>query len=157
MSDFSPLPRSVRTLWLGAAIGMGVIAAALGVGLDIAARQGLDSDPPFPPVVLPLLLGLLIAALGSLLATATWTRWGFQLTDRWIRVRHGVINHREAVIPRNRVQTISSENGPLDRLLGLTSVTVHSAGMGSPNIGIPHLDDSTVAWLRDELGRGVSE
>jgi membrane protein YdbS with pleckstrin-like domain len=65
-----------------------------------------------------------------------------------------VVGHHTATIPRNRVQTLTSENGPIDRLLGLTSVTVHTAGAGAPNLSIPHLEDATVEWLRGELARG---
>jgi membrane protein YdbS with pleckstrin-like domain len=155
VDDFQPLPHSVRTLWLGASAAIGLGVAAVGVAADLAAREAWDISTFVPPAVIGVLLGALVGLVGALVADATWQRWGFQLTDQWIRVRHGVLNHREAVIPRNRVQTVSSENGPLDRLLGLTSVTVHSAGLGSPNIDIPHLDDVTVEWLRDELGRGV--
>jgi membrane protein YdbS with pleckstrin-like domain len=146
----------VRTLWVGAGAGIGAALAIAGGIADVASRRAWDIDPAVPPVVIPVALGVLVALVGALLADATWKRWGFQLTDQWIRVRHGVVNHREAVIPRNRVQTVTSENGPLDRLLGLTTITVHSAGLGSPNIGIPHLDDRTAEWLRTELGRGVN-
>lgn len=148
-----PLPSEVRRLWRISAFGLAVgLAAAVGV-LDFLIRR--DNDVPWPPAVVPLAVFVVVAAVGTVVAEASYRRWRFELTDDWIQARWGVIGHRTATVPRNRVQTVTSENGPIDRLLGLTSITVHTAGVGAPNLDIPHLDDETVEWLRSELARGA--
>lgn len=120
--------------------------------VDVLLRRRFD--PVLPPLVAPATLGLILLALGFLVSGIRYRAWGFELTDDWVRAQWGVLIHRTATIPRNRVQTLTSENGPLDRLLGLTSVTVHTAGAGAPDLAIPHLEDGTVEWLRSELARG---
>lgn len=150
-----PLPEPVQRLWRLSAVGLGALIVVTGAALDLVARRA--GSPPFPPVVVPLLAGLAVAAAGWAIATVAYQAWRFELTDDWIQARWGVITHRSATIPRNRVQTLTSENGPIDRMLGLTSVTVHTAGAGAPNLSIPHLDDSTVEWLRGELARGPND
>ncbi len=150
-----PLPQVVQRLWRFTALGSGLAILVIGGAADLFSRRRFDA--PLPAVTLPLLLALIVAGVGWLVAGFRYRSWRFELTDEWIQARWGVISHRCAVIPRNRVQTLTSENGPVDRLLGLTSVTVHTAGAGAPNLSIPHLEDSTVEWLRQELGRGSND
>ncbi len=134
------------------AVVVGVATGIVLVVVDLAARRVLD--PPVPPIVGPVLVAAATGGVGWLVASARYRGWGFELNDEWISGRWGVIGRHRATIPRNRVQTVTSENGPVDRFLGLTSVTVHTAGAGAPNLSIPHLDDDTVEWLRHELARG---
>lgn len=147
-----PLPVAVRRLWRAIASIVGVVVGAALTALDLVVRRSVD--PPVPSVVVPVAVGLVLLVLGWLLATLLYRSWRFELTNEWIQARWGVISHHTATIPRNRVQTVTSANGPVDRFLGLTSVTIHTAGAGAPNLSIPHLDDSTVEWLRGELARG---
>jgi membrane protein YdbS with pleckstrin-like domain len=148
-----PLPLSVRRLWhLLALAGGGAVLLGLGT-VDLLVRRRLDGVP-LPPLVAPLLLAAGVAGAGWLWATVRYRSWRFELTDAWFQARWGVLSRYCATVPRNRVQTLTSHNGPLDRLLGLTSVTVHTAGAGAPNLSIPHLEDATVDWLRTELARG---
>lgn len=153
MEIVQPLPLAVRRLWRAIAVVEAVVTfIALGAA-DIALAGRVD--PPWPPVIFPAVIALLMVAVGWPMATLRYRYWRFQLTDEWIQARWGVINRHTATIPRNRIQTLTSENGPIDRLLGLTSVTIHTAGAGAPNLSIPHLEDPTVEWLRGELARGA--
>lgn len=153
MEIVQPLPLAVRRLWRAIAVVEAVVTfIALGAA-DIALAGSVD--PPWPPVIFPAVIALLMVSVGWPMATLRYRYWRFQLTDEWIQARWGVINRHTATIPRNRIQTLTSENGPIDRLLGLTSVTIHTAGAGAPNLSIPHLEDPTVEWLRGELARGA--
>lgn len=153
MDIVQPLPIAVRRLWRAIAVVEGIAAFLVLITVEtLLARQ---VDLPWPPVVIPLAAGALIVGIGWPMATLRYRFWRFQLTDHWIQARWGVLNRHSATIPRNRIQTLTSENGPIDRFLGLTSVTVHTAGSGAPNLSIPHLEDPTVEWLREELARGA--
>lgn len=151
-----PLPIAVRRLWWAFAIVQsGAVLIVLGV-LDVMSRRRFDASwSSWPVLAGPILVALALLLVSLPLAELRYRAWGFQLTDDWIQARWGVIGRHSATIPRNRVQTLTSEDGPIDRLLGLTSVTVHTAGAGAPNLAIPHLDDPTVEWLRWELARGA--
>lgn len=151
-----PLPQTVMRLWRTIPLVVGAIIAVIG-GIGSAVLNASTAAPVWL-AALPIVVGATIAAIGWLTAGVRYRSWRFELTDEWIHARWGVITRHAATIPRNRVQTLTSENGPLDRLLGLTSITVHTAGAGAPNLSIPHLEDTTVEWLRSELasdlGRG---
>jgi uncharacterized protein len=148
-----PLPLSVRRLWhLLALTAGGAVLLALGAA-DVLLRRSVDQWP-LPLLAVPLVAAAAVAGVAWLWASLLYRSWRFELTDTWFQARWGVLNRYCATVPRNRVQTLTSHNGPLDRLLGLTSVTVHTAGAGAPNLSIPHLKDATVDWLRTELARG---
>jgi membrane protein YdbS with pleckstrin-like domain len=140
-----PLPPSVRKLWRLSALVSGFVLAASSVALAIA----LDNT-----LVIPLGLGVaVVVAAGRLLVVdAQYRQWRWGLDERWIERRSGVISRTTQVVPRSRVQTVTTRTGPLDRWLGLRSVTVHTAGTHTPNLSIPHLDDATAERIRTELG-----
>lgn len=147
-----PLPPEVLRLWR--LVGLAVAAAILVIGLVLAIVVSRTTEVGLGVAVIPILVAAVVAAAGWVWVGYRYRSWRFELTDEWIHARWGVITRRAATIPRNRIQTLTSENGPLDRLMGLTSVTIHTAGAGAPNLDIPHLDDATVEWLRGELARG---
>jgi membrane protein YdbS with pleckstrin-like domain len=149
-----PLPLAVRRLWRAIAVSQGVVTLILAVGVDLSLRR--EVEVPIPVLIAPVAVTIVVIVAGWALATIRYRSWRFELTEEWIQARWGVLTRRTATIPRNRVQTLTSENGPIDRVLGLTSVTVHTAGAGAPNLSIPHLEDRTVEWLRGELARGAA-
>jgi membrane protein YdbS with pleckstrin-like domain len=61
-------------------------------------------------------------------------RW-YILTDRSLRIRHGVINVREQTLTYANVQNISVRQNPVQRAFGIASVAVRSAGGGSSSGG----------------------
>ena len=135
----------------------GLAACVLLTAADLASRQLTEVDLLFPPVLIPVIIGLATAGLGWVAAGVRHRSWGFALTDQWVRAQWGVVIKRTATIPRNRVQILTSHSGPVDRLVGLTSVKIHTAGIFAPDITIPHLQEATVEWLREELARGKTD
>ncbi|MCM6775881.1 PH domain-containing protein [Nocardia sp. CDC159] len=52
-------------------------------------------------------------------------RW--EITDEAVYIRTGWLTQESRVAPITRVQTVDTQRGPLDRLLGLATVTVTTA------------------------------
>ncbi|MFC6013973.1 PH domain-containing protein [Nocardia lasii] len=75
--------------------------------------------------------GLAVAALGALTVVVVplWRyavhRW--EVTDEAVFTRVGWLDQESRVAPISRVQTVDTERGPLERLLGLATVTVTTA------------------------------
>jgi hypothetical protein len=57
-------------------------------------------------------------------------RW-YMVTDRSLRIRHGVWKINESTMSFANIQQVVVSQGPLQRLLGLSDVKVQSAGGGS--------------------------
>jgi len=117
-----------------------------------------------PAVALGLLLrflpvpGWLIAAPAAALAalalgplqTLRWRRWSWRLTGSAIELRSGVLTRRHVVVPHFRVQQIDVLEGPLERLLGLATLTVTTASAGG-SVSVPGLPAATAPSVRGEL------
>ena len=122
-----------------------------------------------PALILPtVLLGFLIrilpgpgwvvalpfAALAALaigpLQTLRWRRWSWRLTDTAIELRSGVLGRRHVVVPHFRVQQIDVLEGPIERLLGLATLTVTTASAGG-SVSLPGLPAATAPVVRGEM------
>ncbi|HEY0014173.1 MAG TPA: PH domain-containing protein [Allosphingosinicella sp.] len=80
----------------------------------------------------------------ALLAPLRWHRHRHALGEKALFVRGGVLTHRMKVMPYERAQAISVTQGPVQRLLGLASVRVDTAG--APAAGGLAVRD---LWARD--------
>ena len=56
-----------------------------------------------------------------------WSRWRYEVRDEEIDLRHGTVTITRTLIPMLRVQHVDTTRGPLDQLLGLATVVVHTA------------------------------
>lgn len=86
-----------------------------------------------------------------------YARWRYQLTPEYLDIACGIIWRRRYVIPFIRVQNTDTQQGPILRAFGLSSVTVSTAA-GSHQI--PGVDNATAEALRDraaELARLARE
>lgn len=92
----------------------------------------------------------LVAASGALvllgglaaLVVVEHRRLGYQLRAHDVSLRSGAISRRVETIPFSRVQHVTVNRSPLERLAGLATLEVSSAG---PDLAIPGLpvDDAT--------------
>ncbi|KAF0846128.1 PH domain-containing protein [Nocardia caishijiensis] len=115
-----PSPRA-KLLWaLENAVGVVVLAVVLGVWMFVDDRRGWQA-------VAGLAL-LALAVLGSVVVPL-WRyavhRW--EVTDEAVYTRVGWLDQESRVAPISRVQTVDTERGPLERMLGLATVTVTTA------------------------------
>ena len=79
-----------------------------------------------------------------------WARWRYEVRDEEIDLRHGTVTITRTLIPMLRVQHVDTTRGPLDQLLGLATVVVHTA---AGRTTIPALDDEYAGRLRDQIAR----
>ncbi len=65
-------------------------------------------------------------------------------------IRHGIMFHRLMVVPYGRMQYVDVTMGPLERMLGLSSVHLHTASPGTNAVlfGVPAAE---AARLREQL------
>lgn len=100
------------------------------------------------------LIAVPTAALAALavgpLQTLRWRRWSWRLTETAIELRSGVLTRRHTVVPYFRVQQIDVLEGPLERLLGIATLTVTTASAGG-SVSLPGLPAATAPTVRGEL------
>ena len=77
-------------------------------------------------------------------------RW--ESTDSAVYTQTGWLSRERRIAPMSRVQTVDFEQGPVDRLLGLASVTVTTASAAGP-LKISAIDKPVADRLVDDLTR----
>lgn len=103
-------------------------------------KRGLaEIAAQLPPWAFPLLWTLKIAGILAYFVQLPFTylvarldyemRW-YMVTDRSLRIRHGVWKISESTMSFANIQQVVVSQGPLQRLLGLSDVKVQSAGGG---------------------------
>ncbi len=76
----------------------------------------------------------------------SWRRNGFRVTETALLVRRGVMRRHLEVVPHARTQSLAVTRGPLQRLLGLASVRLHST-VGPVAPVVRHLSEPVAADL----------
>jgi membrane protein YdbS with pleckstrin-like domain len=127
--------------WLWRAQGLvGTVAALVLAGI-------LSPDAPGGAVWL--LLPVAAFAVGVVaVPELRWSRWRYEIRDREIDLRQGTVTITRTLIPMLRVQHVDTTRGPLDQLLGLATVVVHTA---AGRTTIPALDEQYAGRLRDQI------
>jgi membrane protein YdbS with pleckstrin-like domain len=94
-----------------------------------------------------------------LVALALWAWWligrqvpaiGYAEQEEDLLVRRGIMWRYIVVVPYGRLQYVDVQAGPVDRLLGISRVQLHTAS-ASTDASIPGLPPEEAARLRDRL------
>lgn len=78
--------------------------------------------------------------------------WGYAERERDLLVRHGLLVRRLSIVPYARMQFVDVTAGPLERMLNLATVQLHTAAAAS-DARIPGLPPPEASRLRDRLAR----
>lgn len=137
------LDRRILTVWrLGTLASLGI---PLTIGA-VAATLALDV-----PLVLVAASATVLLALGvGPFPGLRWRRWSWTLTGTGIELTSGVLVHRRVTLPFFRIQQIDVIEGPLERLLGLATLTVTTASAGG-SVSLPGLAAADAPGLRGVL------
>jgi membrane protein YdbS with pleckstrin-like domain len=122
------------------------------------------------PVLTVLAAGFVLAAsftgltwwylpAAGLALTTVWAWWligrqvraiGYAEQEDDLLVRRGIMMYQIVVVPYGRLQYVEVEAGPVDRVLGISRVQLHTAS-ASTDASIPGLPPGEAARLRDRL------
>ncbi len=94
--------------------------------------------------------GLVLLGLTLLAVERRWRAWGYLEREDDLVVRRGVLVHRTSVVPYGRMQYVDVTAGPLDRRLGIATVTLHTAAAATDAF-VPGLLADEASRLRDRL------
>jgi membrane protein YdbS with pleckstrin-like domain len=138
------LDERVELLWqINAAIGWIVWIAILCVALLLLERQPL--------------WGLTVSFVGLMytmhVPPRRWRHFTFQVDETDVRVRHGWLWRTESVVLHSRIQHVDTRQGPVERMMGLATVVVFTAGSVGAMVAIPGLRAERAEALRDRLVR----
>ena len=138
------LDRRIVVVWTVQEAAVCLVFAVALLALDVGARMA-GGDPPGPPG----LAAAVVALTGGLLAwwhpRAEYRRWSYEVAADALELRHGVLRRVHSAIPYFRVQHIDVTQGPVERMVGLSRLVVHTASAGTdatvPGIAAGEADD----------------
>ncbi len=102
-------------------------------------------------------VALLVLMLWLMIPVLRWRLTTYELTTKRLRMRAGIVTRQGRDIPLTRINDVSFEQGPLDRLLGCGRLVVESAGEHGQIVltEIPHVErvQATLFQLVEEEQR----
>ena len=96
-------------------------------------------------------LAVLLLSSAWLLAGARWSATGWRLDEDGLAIRRGLLWRSETLVPRSRVQHVDLGHGPIDRLFGLATLKVHTAGTHLSSVTLAGMAQADAEALRDAL------
>lgn len=143
--------RVVAYWWLSGIVSSLVLAAMVG-GMLVVGRTELQARGLWTLAtwVGGALVGVKLA--WSVLAPPlSWMRWRWGMDEELLVLRWGIISHYERAIPISRLQHVDLTRGPIERLFGLSTLIVHTAGTSAASFDLPGLADKVARSLRDRI------
>ena len=133
-------PKMKGLLLCSSLITMIIVSAGVGLVFVFAG----DDLPDWATFSILIILGFSwVVSLIMPFARYHWYRASF--TDEQISLREGFIMITEEIVPIERIQKISLESGPLDRMFGMTKLVVYTAG------------DVTIRFMEKERAQEIGD
>ncbi|MDT0689771.1 PH domain-containing protein [Salegentibacter sp. F188] len=83
--------------------------------------------------------------------------YGYAIRERDIIYRKGFLITNTTVISFNRIQHVSISRGVLDKMLGISTLSIFTAGGSGSDISIPGLEPELAQTLKEALVIKISE
>ncbi|MEM1195391.1 MAG: PH domain-containing protein [Pseudomonadota bacterium] len=80
-----------------------------------------------------------------------WQARGYNMSADRLRVVRGILWHSDTVVPFGRVQHIDVDQGPIERALGIATLTLHTAGSHNASVLLPGLKHELAVEMREEI------
>ncbi len=81
----------------------------------------------------------------------SYARWRFAVDDRLLSMRYGILFVEERHVPVPRMQHVDLMRGPIERLFGLATLVVFTAGNEGSAFRVPGLLAARAEALRDRI------
>ncbi len=131
-------PLAVLQIALTSLRQIGTVNLVVGIGFIVSGRL-----PSWALAIVPIGGLLLMAA-----AVASWWRFTFRATNEELVVTQGVLYKKELTIPFVKVQSVTVNEGVMQRIFGLVSASVDTAGSAATEFQIHGIERSQAESLR---------
>ncbi len=95
-------------------------------------------------------LGILLGVL-LLWGVLSWMRFNYRVEEGSLKIEYGVFVHKKLDIPSRRIQVIDVSSGIVQRMFGLVSLKVQTAGQSSEETEISAVTREEAERIREEL------
>lgn len=140
--ELQSLHPRIRLVWLSVATLVAVVVGSVAGSLGVAYTDVPEASAA---------VFLVVLVLGVAYQWKRYSIWGFEIRDDSVYLRYGVLVRVQKVVPFVRIQHIDSRRGPVERVVGLASLVVYTAGSRGADVRIPGLLPEEADELRERL------
>ncbi len=124
-----------------------LVLLAVAVAGEILLHMKFGAQPGMVLVPVAIFAALQIFVLPHRI----YRRWGYDMGDEQLRVLRGFLWRTDTIVPFNRIQHIDVAQGPLQRLFGLSTLIVHTAGTHNSIVTLPGLATTDAEAMRETI------
>lgn len=135
----------VRYLWI---LRAAITATVIGVIVAIADRFVIGFGP-----ALPIAVGGGLLLFGIVHALLSYRIWRYEVREDALYLERGVLTRVRTVVPFVRIQHVDTSRSPVERLVGLSTSVVYTAGSRGADVSIPGLEADRAEDLQGRLKR----
>jgi uncharacterized membrane protein YdbT with pleckstrin-like domain len=152
LSDKAIISNSVGTI-VSTLLFVGFAVFFVFASISDSGDEGADvSALPLELIV----IGLVVAALLAIGYSVLWVRlFGYELADQEVKIEKGVISKSYDSIPYSRIQNVGIERSLLERILGISTLQIHTAGHSGQGSGaegnIPGVEKDGAEEVRESI------
>ena len=149
---WEPLDRAVVPLWILGDLLSGLFLLGLSAAgwLFVQHRYG-DWAGLYGQIWIGLAALLMVWSL--LVPPLAYRCWTFVANDELLHMRYGILFREHRIVPVQRMQHVDLTRGPVERLFGLATLVVFTAGNEGSAFRVPGLRLSRAQALRDRILR----
>lgn len=138
-----------RQIWV---IRIRLTVSAIPLLLIVSALDGGPlRDAAIPAGATTALAALLVLAAILVLPRRRYRAWGYRMDEEEIHIRRGLLVRVRTAVPFGRVQHIDVAQGPIERLFGLGTLILHTAGTRGAAVALPGLRYKRAERMRDRI------
>jgi len=126
-----------------------VTGVAWFVARPLLAEHWSHWSPTWDLALRGMCLGMLALALVS--PPLAWWRWRYGFLGDLLWMRYGILFVEERAVPVRRMQHVDLLRGPIERLFGLATLVVFTAGNEGSAFRVPGLRAERARQLRDAI------
>ncbi|PSO46001.1 MAG: hypothetical protein BRC25_00155 [Parcubacteria group bacterium SW_6_46_9] len=148
--------KAIITNSLGTVFGLIVVVVIVAAGFigglaDVDASVGITDVSKFSDWLTGAGLLLITVSIGY---SVVWVKlFGYEIADNEVKIERGVIAKSYDSIPFSRIQNVGIERSLLQRVLGISTVDIQTAGasrVGRAEGSIPGIDKEIAETVREK-------
>ena len=132
----------IRVVWILRAVVVAAVVGAIGVGVSTFFDLSR---------LIPVGLALVLVVGGVIHAVLRYRNWAYVVREDAIYLERGVFTQVRTEVPLVRIQHVDSRRSAFERLVGLASTVVYTAGSRGADVTIPGLTPGDADGLRTRL------
>lgn len=127
-----------------------ILAAGAALLLTIATLASQSLEAPAAACAFVVLTVLLLAP-AVLWPRLAYRHRSYRFEESGVHLRRGVLWRSQIAVPSTRIQHTDVSQGPIERLYGLATLTLHTAGNHYAAVSLPGLEHAAALAARDFL------